>query len=71
MAAERLGGITMQLNIAVERRRSFWWRFTLSLRFARRLSGDKGANLQPFSIIQRLPANGDHHQASQHQRGAD
>jgi hypothetical protein len=32
---ERLGGISMQLDIAVERRRSFWWRLVAKLQFFR------------------------------------
>jgi hypothetical protein len=31
---ERLGGISMQLDIAVERRRSFWWRLVAKLQFS-------------------------------------
>ena len=34
-AVERLGGISMQLDIAVERRRSFWWRLVAKLQFFR------------------------------------
>lgn len=29
--AERVGGVSIQLDIAVERRRSFWWRLALSM----------------------------------------
>ena len=35
VVAERLGGVTMQLDIAVERRRSFWWRLVAKLQFFR------------------------------------
>ena len=34
-AVERLGGISMQLDIAVERRRSFWWRLVAKLQIFR------------------------------------
>lgn len=34
-AAERLGGITVQLDVAVERRRSFWWRLVAKLQVFR------------------------------------
>jgi hypothetical protein len=34
--AERVGGLSVQLDIGIERRRSFWWRLSLSL-VARRL----------------------------------
>jgi hypothetical protein len=34
-AVERLGGVSMQLDIAVERRRSFWWRLVAKLQFFR------------------------------------
>jgi hypothetical protein len=29
--AQRVGGVSVQLDIAVERRRSFWWRLALSM----------------------------------------
>jgi hypothetical protein len=29
--AERVGGLSVQLDIGIERRRSFWWRLSLSL----------------------------------------
>jgi hypothetical protein len=35
VAAERLGGVTVQLDVALERRRSFWWRLVAKLQFFR------------------------------------
>jgi hypothetical protein len=34
--AKRVGGVSVQLDVSVERRRSFWWRLAVSL-MARRL----------------------------------
>jgi hypothetical protein len=32
---KRVGGVSVQLDIAVERRRSFWWRLVAKLQFFR------------------------------------
>jgi len=33
--AERLGGVTVQLDVAVERRRTFWWRLVAKMQISR------------------------------------